>query len=84
MLDLWQNVPDAQKYAKPGSTTFLAADAYFVDCYDNQSRMSGHNDRKHCKYFRGMNNRTHYFMIKSNKNVDRIHYIGGVLRPPPT
>lgn len=81
---LWQNVPDAQKYAKQGSTTFLAADAYFVECFSNMNKMPGYNDRKYHKSFRGMYNGTHYFMIKSNKNVDKIHYIGGVRPPPPT
>lgn len=79
---LWQNIPDARKYSHSGATTFLAADVYFVDCYEGRNQMPNAHDIKNHKSFRGNYNGTHYFMVKNPKNIDKIHYIGGV-RPPP-
>ncbi|KAK8834947.1 hypothetical protein M9Y10_031487 [Tritrichomonas musculus] len=81
---LWLNVNDAKQNApKAGSTTFIAADVYFVDCFDNQNRMPGYHESKNYKSFRGNYKGTRYFMVKSNRNIARIHYIGGDRPPPP-
>lgn len=81
---LWQNIPDAKKFAKGGSATYLAADVYFNNCFEGHKlkKMPSQADIASHDSFRGIYNGTHFFMVKNPKDVDKIHYIGGV-RPPP-
>ena len=80
---LWQNIPDAKKFAKGDSSTYLGADVYFNDCYDGEFGLPKGKDLTKFRSFRGKYKGTYYFMVTDPKDVVKIHYIGGVRPPAP-
>lgn len=75
---LWENIPDAQRFAQHGAETFLVADVYFPNCFENFNQMPSHNDRDKYSTFRGNYQGTHYYMVKNIDQIERIHFIGGI------
>ena len=78
---LWQNIPDAKRFALYGAETFLAAEVYFNDSCFQDTKFPKFHDLHKYETFRGNYQNTHYFMVKNPSRITKIHYIGGK-RPP--
>ena len=71
----WENIPDARTYSMTGTETFLVADVYFPNCYENRKSFPHNHHYKQHDTFWGDFENTHYYMVKYNDQIERIHYI---------
>ena len=74
---LWEDLPSARKFSITGTETFLAADVFFINCYEGQDSLPNIYDCKHHDTFRGDFQDTHYYMVKYSDQIENIHFIAG-------
>ena len=75
---MWENIPDARRHSRTGTETFLVAGVFFTHVYTDSSQpFPDRNYRSHDS-FRGDFQGTRYYMVKKNKYITGIHFIGGI------
>lgn len=75
---LWPDVPSATKYGNSGRETFLVADVFFTNTFENRSYLPQSSDLMKYDSFRGTYNETCYFMVKYSQRIKNIRFIDGV------
>lgn len=74
---LWPDIPSARQYGNNGKETFLIADVFFTNPFENKSYFPNRNDYMKYDSFRGAYKDTCYFMVKYPQRIKNIHYIDG-------
>ena len=77
---LWPDIPSANDHGNSGRETFLVADVFFTNPFENRNYFPDTSDLQKYDSFRGAYKDTCYFMVKCKHRIARIHYIDG-LRP---